>query len=143
MKLRCNLEMAAWSKLSGSAFSVGSRYIAQFCPISQRTKGISRPLRRMKRPAAQRRVACLGDSNTVGSSWTARLQELLDARGAGSFRVKAFGVNGAVAADTEGKKCYRKQQRYKDALAFEAQVHVDSWRDIDENSHESPRFGVF
>ena len=40
--------------------------------------------------------------------------------------MKAFGVNGAVAADTEGKKCYRKQQRYKDAIAFEAQIHVET-----------------
>ncbi|CAL1163761.1 unnamed protein product [Cladocopium goreaui] len=101
----------------------------------------------MKRPAsamdasgfAVTRVACLGDSNTVGGglrseSYPAQLQRRLDQEaGPGAFLVKSFGVNGAVAAKTPGKKCYMEQTRYTAATDFQAHVHVvmlgtnDAW----------------
>eukprot|EP00933_Yihiella_yeosuensis_P019714 TRINITY_DN15925_c0_g1_i1.p1 TRINITY_DN15925_c0_g1~~TRINITY_DN15925_c0_g1_i1.p1 ORF type:complete len:245 (-),score=51.81 TRINITY_DN15925_c0_g1_i1:69-803(-) len=86
------------------------------------------------------RVACLGDSNTVGGglgktgAYPAQLQSMLDASsGRGMFSVKGFGVNGATAADTQGKKCYWKQERFKDACEFQAHIYVmmlgtnDAW----------------
>ncbi|CAE7668952.1 axeA1 [Symbiodinium sp. CCMP2456] len=86
------------------------------------------------------RVACLGDSNTVGGglgktgAYPAQLQRQLDERaGAGAFLVKPFGVNGAVAVDTPGKKCYASQQRCKDAVGFSPHIIVvmlgtnDAW----------------
>eukprot|EP00928_Gymnodinium_smaydae_P084073 TRINITY_DN67319_c0_g1_i1.p1 TRINITY_DN67319_c0_g1~~TRINITY_DN67319_c0_g1_i1.p1 ORF type:complete len:227 (-),score=16.00 TRINITY_DN67319_c0_g1_i1:139-819(-) len=86
------------------------------------------------------RIACLGDSNTVGGglgrlhAYPALLQKHLDLLiGAGVFEVKGFGVNGATAANTSGKKCYMKQTRFIDAQAFQAHICVimlgtnDAW----------------
>ncbi|CAJ1356361.1 unnamed protein product [Effrenium voratum] len=106
----------------------------------------------MKRPASQSpssskrrsesplRVACLGDSNTCGGglgkqgAYPAQLQRELDEQaGSSQYLVKSFGVSGAVAANTPGKKCFVHQQRYQDALAFNANIFVvmlgtnDAW----------------
>ncbi|CAE7258457.1 axeA1 [Symbiodinium natans] len=86
------------------------------------------------------RIACLGDSNTVGGglgktgSYPAQLQRHLNEEaGMGTFVVKPFGVNGAVAVATPGKKCYEHQQRCADAAAFAPHIFVvmlgtnDAW----------------
>eukprot|EP00927_Polykrikos_kofoidii_P051058 TRINITY_DN44871_c0_g1_i1.p1 TRINITY_DN44871_c0_g1~~TRINITY_DN44871_c0_g1_i1.p1 ORF type:complete len:220 (+),score=20.88 TRINITY_DN44871_c0_g1_i1:190-849(+) len=96
-----------------------------------------------KRPASSMdpvRVACIGDSNTVGGGlglsnrYPAQLQKLLDARiGPGAYEVRAFGRNGATAAPTVGKCHYQSTARCSEALRHGADVYAvmlgtnDAW----------------
>eukprot|EP00435_Cladocopium_sp_Y103_P012017 s3766_g3.t1 len=111
----------------------------QFTAIPSSPRLMKRPASAMDdAPGSVTRVACLGDSNTVGGglrteSYPAQLQRRLDQQAPGAFLVKSFGVNGAVAAKTPGKKCYMEQARYTAATDFQAHVHVvmlgtnDAW----------------
>eukprot|EP00913_Durusdinium_trenchii_P014984 g14055.t1 len=77
----------------------------------------------MKRPAS--RAPFLSLVPRRDGAYPARLQAKLDGQaGIGAFLVKSFGVNGAVAVNTPGKKCYVKERRYVDATHFHAHVHV-------------------
>ncbi|CAE8635628.1 unnamed protein product, partial [Polarella glacialis] len=108
----------------------------------------------MKRPAAAMsggppggplRVACLGDSNTVGcglgrsGSYPSRLQKILDRDvGDGLVQVRNFGVSGTTAVETPGKKYYVDEEKFQRAMEFGPHYFVvmlgtnDAWHQAGE-----------
>merc|ERR1712217_338663 len=63
-----------------------------------------------------------------------RLQNILDRRdGRGSYTVRSFGVSGACAAATHGRKHYSSLVKFTEAVAFKAHTYVvmlgtnDAW----------------
>ncbi|CAK0826697.1 unnamed protein product, partial [Prorocentrum cordatum] len=67
-------------------------------------------------------------------AYPAQLQRLLEqSAGPGACRVRSFGLGGATAAATPGKKCYAASQRCADAVGSAAHTYVvmlgtnDAW----------------
>jgi acyl-CoA thioesterase-1 len=65
------------------------------------------------------RVACVGDSITAGSGYPKILQTLLG----DGYEVKNFGVSGRTLLN-KGDYPYAKEQKYRDALAYQPNVVV-------------------
>ena len=72
--------------------------------------------------SAPLRIACIGDSITIGGgkqSYPAQLGRLLGTR----YEVRNFGVSGATMLQ-KGNKPYRSQKAWRNALAYQRSVNV-------------------